>query len=69
MHDRRLPEVRRADDKAVAGSLQNTAKPARGETPVPFGALRGRLSEPPKDRCRRIIGYCEILLYGHEPVS
>jgi rhodanese-related sulfurtransferase len=37
-----------------------------GETLIPLGALRRRLSELPVDRDREIVCYCKISLRGYE---
>jgi rhodanese-related sulfurtransferase len=37
-----------------------------GEKLIPLGALRGRLSELPRESCREIICYCKISLRGYE---
>jgi rhodanese-related sulfurtransferase len=37
-----------------------------GETVMPLGALRRRLSELPADKDREIVCYCKISLRGYE---
>ena len=40
-----------------------------GETMVPLGALRERLSELPKNKDTEIICFCKISLRGYEAAS